>query len=107
VVELVAEAGPDFVVIDRQHGLIGWAEMLEMLRAVARTDVSPLVRVAANDAREIGQALDAGADGVLVPMIHTADQARRAVAACRYPLMASVASDRRGRLWSSPEALLR
>jgi len=85
VVELVAEAGPDFVVIDRQHGLIGWAEMLEMLRAVARTDVSPLVRVAANDAREIGQALDAGADGVLVPMIHTADQARRAVAACRYP----------------------
>jgi 4-hydroxy-2-oxoheptanedioate aldolase len=59
--------------------------MLDMLRALARTDIAPLVRVSANDAGHIGLALDAGADGVVVPMIHTAEQARRAVAACRYP----------------------
>ena len=85
VVELVAEAGPDFVVIDGQHGLIGWADMVDMLRALARTDVSPLVRISGNDAAEIGRALDAGADGVIVPMIDSADEARRAAAACRYP----------------------
>ncbi|MCU1656029.1 MAG: hypothetical protein JWO57_685 [Pseudonocardiales bacterium] len=84
-VEILADVGPDFVVLDRQHGLIEDGAMVDMLRAVARTDVSPLVRVSRNDATVIGQALDSGADGVIVPMIHDAEDARAAVEACRYP----------------------
>lgn len=83
--EILADAGPDFLVIDCQHGLIGFEATVAMLQAVSRTEVTPLVRVAANDASLIGRALDAGADGVIVPMVHDAPAAGAAVAACRYP----------------------
>jgi 2-keto-3-deoxy-L-rhamnonate aldolase RhmA len=82
--ELAIRAGPDAVVIDMQHGL--WDRMsLEAVLGLIPPDIAALVRVEENSARCIGQALDAGAEGILVPLVDTAEQARAAVAASRYP----------------------
>lgn len=85
VAEAVARLGFDYVCIDLQHGLLDDAAALAMLQSIACTDATPFVRVPSNDFAAIGRALDAGALGVIVPMIRTADDVRRAVAACRYP----------------------
>jgi 4-hydroxy-2-oxoheptanedioate aldolase len=82
--ELVVAAGYDWVCIDTQHGLIGYEQMLGMLQAVGHR-VSTFVRVQWNDPSAIMRALDAGADGVIVPMVNTAAEARAAAGAVRYP----------------------
>jgi 4-hydroxy-2-oxoheptanedioate aldolase len=82
--ELMCVAGVDYVCIDQQHGLIDYADMVEMLRAIEGRGTVPLTRVPANEGWLIGKALDAGAQGVVIPMVSTAEQARLAVAACRY-----------------------
>ena len=74
-VELAAEAGCDLVTIDQQHGIGGHAEMLSCLMAATAGGVPALVRVAVNDSGLIGRALDAGAHGVICPMINTAEDA--------------------------------
>jgi 4-hydroxy-2-oxoheptanedioate aldolase len=83
--ELVANMGWDSVTIDTQHGVIGYAEMLAMLQAVSTTAVTPLVRVSWNAPGEIMRALDAGAYGVICPMINDAAECAAFVQACRYP----------------------
>jgi 4-hydroxy-2-oxoheptanedioate aldolase len=83
--ELMANMGWDAVTIDTQHGVIGYAQMLAMLHAVSTTPVVPLVRVSWNQPGEIMRALDAGAYGVICPMINDATEAARFVQACRYP----------------------
>jgi len=83
--EIVSRVGLDWIGIDTQHGLIGYEAMVAMLQAVAAADCPALVRVEWNEPAAIMRALDAGADGVIVPMVSTVDQARAAVAACRYP----------------------
>jgi 4-hydroxy-2-oxoheptanedioate aldolase len=81
--EVWSAAGFDWLCIDMQHGLIGYETMLAMLQAVGRR--SPvLVRVPWNEPDEIMRPLDAGATGVIVPMVNTAEQAAAAVGACRY-----------------------
>lgn len=82
--EALAPLGFDYLCIDQQHGLIGDADALAVLRAVRTAAATPIVRVASNDAAAIGRALDAGALGVVVPMVNTVEEAQRAVAACRY-----------------------
>jgi 4-hydroxy-2-oxoheptanedioate aldolase len=84
--ERVARLGYDYVGLDAQHGLFGYSGMLAALTAVdAAGRAVGLVRVAANDATMIGRALDAGAAGVIVPLINTAEDAAAAVAAAHYP----------------------
>jgi 4-hydroxy-2-oxoheptanedioate aldolase len=83
--ELLGAEGFDYVCIDCQHGLIDYDSMWPMVQALARTVATPLVRVPSNDAAWVGKALDAGAEGVIVPLVNTGDEAARAVAACRYP----------------------
>jgi 4-hydroxy-2-oxoheptanedioate aldolase len=83
--ELVANMGWDSVTIDTQHGVIGYAEMLAMLQAVSTTAATPLVRVAWNAPGEIMRALDAGAYGVICPMVNDATECAAFVQACRYP----------------------
>lgn len=84
--ERLAALGYDFICLDAQHGLIGYSGLLAGLMAIDAGGRSVgLVRVGANDPFLIGQALDAGAGGVIVPLINTADDARRALAAARYP----------------------
>lgn len=84
VVEMAVGAGVDAVTLDAQHGV--WDRTtLEAAVGLIRGTATPLVRVAENGPTAIGQALDAGALGVIVPMVETADQARAAVAAAKYP----------------------
>ena len=84
--ERLARLGYDYVSLDAQHGLFGYAGMLAALTAIDAGGRSVgLVRVAANDATPIGRALDAGAAGVIVPLVNTAEDAAAAVAASRYP----------------------
>jgi 4-hydroxy-2-oxoheptanedioate aldolase len=82
--ELIGRAGFDWVCVDTQHGLIGYDQMVLMLQALSATNTPTFVRVPWNEPAEIMKALDAGANGVLVPMVNSADEARRAVGACRY-----------------------
>jgi 4-hydroxy-2-oxoheptanedioate aldolase len=83
--ELMAGMGWDAITIDTQHGLIGYADMLAMLQAISTTEVVPLVRVSWNQPGEIMRALDAGASGVICPMVNTAAECAQFVRACRYP----------------------
>jgi 4-hydroxy-2-oxoheptanedioate aldolase len=82
--EALAASGPDYVVVDEQHGAVGPEAMAAMLVAIAARGAAPLVRVAANEPFAIGRALDLGAAGVIVPLVESAAEAARAVAACRY-----------------------
>lgn len=84
--ERLARLGYDYVCLDGQHGLLDYAGLLAGLTAIDAGGASVgLVRVQANDPAQIGRALDAGATGVIVPLIDTAAQAAEAVAATRYP----------------------
>ncbi|OLL72397.1 2,4-dihydroxyhept-2-ene-1,7-dioic acid aldolase [Pseudonocardia sp. Ae168_Ps1] len=85
VAETLAVAGFDYLYLDQQHSVGGLATPVDMLRATARTGTTALVRVAANDPVLVGRALDAGAEGVIVPGIESAEEARRAAAAVHYP----------------------
>lgn len=85
VVELLASYSPDWLMLDTEHGPASWETLEDMLRALKGTGVVPLVRVRMNDAGLIKQALDRGAYGVLVPLVHTADDAAAAVSAAMYP----------------------
>src|SRR4051812_13135015 len=82
--ELMSRAGFDWLCIDAQHGLMGYETMLGMIQAIGITRTPGLVRVAWNDPGLIGRALDVGAEGVIVPMVNSPEEAARAVSACRY-----------------------
>ena len=72
VTQTVAAAGADFVLIDREHGPIGRETMHAMIAATAGTDCAPLVRVPSIDEAETKAALDAGAEGIVFPLVRTA-----------------------------------
>jgi 4-hydroxy-2-oxoheptanedioate aldolase len=83
--ELVAGAGVDYVCVDQQHGVVDYASMVPMLQAIGAAGAAPITRVLSNDPFRIMKALDAGAWGVIVPLVNDAEEAARAVSACRYP----------------------
>ena len=83
--ETLASLGFDWLCIDLQHGLLDFQDLARMLPAISTRDATPLVRAPWNEPYEIMKALDAGAYGVIVPMINNRSEAQRAVAACRYP----------------------
>jgi len=83
--ELMAAQGWDAVTIDTQHGLIGYSEMLAMLQGISMSEATPLVRVSWNQPGEIMRALDAGAYGIICPMVNDAAECAAFVQACRYP----------------------
>jgi 4-hydroxy-2-oxoheptanedioate aldolase len=82
--ETFAHAGFDWVCVDTQHGLIDYQVSVEMLRAISTTDTVPIVRVPWNEPGIIMKSLDAGAYGVIVPMVNTRAEAEAAVSCCRY-----------------------
>src|SRR5262249_811440 len=83
--EVLARQGFDALVVDMQHGLTDMNDVWPMLQAISQTETVPVVRVPWNDPATIMKVLDFGAYGVLVPLINTAEDAAKAVAACRYP----------------------
>ena len=82
--EAAGASGYDYVCIDMQHGLADYEQTVVLLHALARTPTVPIVRVPWNEQGIIGRVLDAGAMGVIIPMVNSVEEARRAVAACRY-----------------------
>ncbi|MDE0495190.1 MAG: aldolase [Acidimicrobiaceae bacterium] len=82
--EIVARCDLDYVCVDTQHGLVDYSDSWPMLQAVNLGSATPLVRVPWNEPGIIGKSLDAGARGIIVPMVNTRAQAEAAVAACRY-----------------------
>jgi 4-hydroxy-2-oxoheptanedioate aldolase len=83
--ELIADAGVDYVCVDQQHGVIDYDAIVPMFQAIGAAGAAPITRVVQNDPGEIMKSLDAGALGVIVPLVNDAAEAARAVAACRYP----------------------
>lgn len=83
--EIAGHQGYDAVTVDMQHGMIDFASALAMLQALSATPTLPLARVGSNDPTQIMRLLDAGAWGIICPMVSTAQQAQQFVAACRYP----------------------
>jgi 4-hydroxy-2-oxoheptanedioate aldolase len=83
--EAMAHAGFDWLCVDMQHGLIDYNDCVEMLRAISTTETMPFVRVPWNDPATIMKVLDAGAYGVVVPLINNREEAERAVWAAKYP----------------------
>ncbi|MEC9434240.1 MAG: aldolase/citrate lyase family protein [Pseudomonadota bacterium] len=85
VTQALAAAGADGVLIDMEHGAIDWATCHAMIAATQGFDCSPSVRISRIDEAECGKALDMGAEGVCFPFVNTPEDARRCVAALRYP----------------------
>jgi 4-hydroxy-2-oxoheptanedioate aldolase len=86
VVEQLAHSGYDWLLVDTQHGPMQNEKLSAMLSGIANGGAKSLVRVGAyNDRPGIQQALDLGADGVLIPYINTADEARQAISCTKYP----------------------
>jgi 4-hydroxy-2-oxoheptanedioate aldolase len=83
--EIFAGAGVDYVCVDQQHGVIDYDSMVPMIQAIRAEGAAPITRVLSNDPFLIMKALDAGAWGVVVPLVNNAEDAARAVSACRYP----------------------
>ncbi|MBU2582847.1 MAG: 2,4-dihydroxyhept-2-ene-1,7-dioic acid aldolase [Alphaproteobacteria bacterium] len=83
--EVMAHQGYDSLTIDMQHGAIGYETAVMMLCAISTTATVPFVRVPWHDPGIMMKLLDAGAYGLICPMVNTAEIAERFVAACRYP----------------------
>ena len=85
VAEMMARAGFDWLCIDMQHGLLDYNDVRAMLPAISTTDTMPFVRVPWNEPHIIMKALDAGAYGVIVPLVNSREEAEKAVWSVRYP----------------------
>jgi 4-hydroxy-2-oxoheptanedioate aldolase len=83
--EVMAHQGFDSLTVDMQHGVVDYQVAVTMLQAISTTPVMPLARVPWNDPARLMKILDAGAYGVICPMINTREQAEALVAACKYP----------------------
>lgn len=83
--EVVGHSGFDVVTVDLQHGMIGFDAALGMFQAISATPAVPFARVQRNDPALVMQLLDAGAYGIICPMVSTAHQAADFASACRYP----------------------
>ncbi len=87
VAEQLAHTGYDWLLVDSQHGPMGFEKLSAMICAIACGGAKSMVRVAgAHDRAGIQQALDLGADGILVPYINTAEEAAQAISCAKYPM---------------------
>ena len=84
LIEVIAEAGYDFVIIDTEHVLINPETIENMIRTAESYQLTPLVRVADSDPKTILRLLDGGAQGIVLPMVESAAQVTQAIHACKY-----------------------
>jgi len=102
--ELVAHQGWDSVTVDMQHSLIGIETAIQMLQAISITEAVPLLRVNWNEPGSIMKMLDAGAYGIICPMVNTADECKAFVDAVRYPpLGIRSLGPTRARVWAGAD----
>ena len=83
--EILSTSGIDFLLLDRQHGSWGDESTIAALIAMSAGTAVPMARVARNDYTLIGRLLDEGMLGIVVPMVHTPEDAKAAADACRFP----------------------
>jgi len=83
--ELMAHQGYESITVDMQHGVIDYATMVEMLQAISTTEVVPLVRVPWREPGIVMKTLDAGAYGIICPMVNSREEAEELVTWGRYP----------------------
>jgi 4-hydroxy-2-oxoheptanedioate aldolase len=83
--EILAKGGFDWALVDMQHGCMGYETAVEMIRAIDLAGITPIVRVPWNEPGIVGRMLDAGAMGIVAPMVNSVDEARRLVESCLYP----------------------
>lgn len=83
--EVLGHQGLDAVTVDMQHGMVGFDAAVSMFQAISATPAVPFARVERNELALVNKLLDAGAYGIICPMVSTPDDASRFAAACRYP----------------------
>lgn len=85
IAEIMAKNGFDWLAVDLEHSVITIGEAEQLIRIIQLCGVVPLVRLTSNNADLIKRVMDAGAQGIIVPMVNSADQAQQAVDAVHYP----------------------
>jgi 2-dehydro-3-deoxyglucarate aldolase len=85
VAEIMATAGFDWLAIDMEHSAITLDQAFALIQVIELSGIPPLVRVGENDPVVIKRVMDAGAHGVIVPMVNTPEDAQRAVDSVKYP----------------------
>ena len=85
IAEIMASAGFDWLAVDLEHSTISLGEAEELIRVIDLKGVVPLVRLASNNSEQIKRIMDAGAHGVIVPMVNSEEEAQAAVSAVKYP----------------------
>lgn len=85
VAEIMGQSGYDWVAIDLEHGSFSLHQLPDIFRALELSDTLPLVRLAQGHIKDCKQALDAGAAGVIVPMVESAEQLQMVKNACSWP----------------------
>ena len=85
IAEIMAQAGFDWLTIDMEHSAITLSEAQNLIQVIELSGVTPLVRVGENNPYLIKRVMDAGAHGVIVPMVNSADDAQKAVKSVKYP----------------------
>lgn len=85
IAEIMSKSGFDWLAVDMEHSVITLPECQQMIQVIESSGVAPLVRVTENNPGCIKRVMDAGAHGVIVPMVNTEEDALRAVAAVKYP----------------------
>jgi 2-dehydro-3-deoxyglucarate aldolase len=86
IAEIMAKAGFDWLVVDLEHSVITIGEAEELIRVIDLCGVPPLVRLTWNDPNQIKRVMDAGAYGIIVPMVNSRDEAEKAVESVYYPV---------------------
>ena len=85
IAEILSNAGYDWLVVDLEHTTISLEQAGELIRTIDLSGISSLVRITSNDENQIKRVMDAGAQGIVVPMVKSVKDAKSAVAATRYP----------------------
>lgn len=85
IAEIMGQAGYDWIAVDMEHGSVGAHQLPDLFRAIELGGTLPLARVAQGHVKDCKQALDAGAAGIIVPMIESARQLADVASACRWP----------------------
>src|SRR3972149_4262048 len=87
IAEIMAKSGFDWLTVDMEHSAITLHQAQQLIQIIELCGVTPLVRVGENNPNLIKRVMDAGSHGVIVPMVNTKEDAKRAVDAVKYPPM--------------------
>lgn len=83
-IEMICELDVDWILLDGEHGISSYEDVLDMMRAMNGARATSIVRVPAGEYIPIKRVLDMGAEGIMVPQVRTAEEVARIVALCRY-----------------------